>query len=114
MQRTNWHHGPEHRFEPGQVYMITAATLYKRHYFFDFLRLKCLQETTLAFLRKSGWKLRSWSFFSNHYHLVAEALHKSLCLSRLVQGIHSKSAIGSIVLTREVGGLSGMSTGTVV
>ena len=93
MQCTNWHHGPEHRFEEGQIYMITAATLYKKHYFFDGMRLRSLQETTFEFVRESGWKIRSWSFFSNHYHLIAEAPLGSLCLSRLVQGIHSKSAI---------------------
>jgi len=72
--------------------MITGATLYKQHFFVDPLRLDVLQRTVFDFAAEGGWRLRCWSFFSNHYHLIGEALVESLSLSRLVQGIHSKSA----------------------
>jgi putative transposase len=92
MQSTRWHHGPEHRFERGRVYMITGATLYKQHFFYNSLRLRSLQQIAFDFAHKGRWCLRSWSFFSNHYHLIAKPLSGSLTLSRFVQGIHSKSA----------------------
>jgi putative transposase len=93
VERTVWHHGPEHRFQPGQVYMVTGATLYKKHFFRRTDQLRLLQQVAFGFAEGAGWKLHSWSFFSNHYHLVAHGLPNSLTLSRFVQGFHSKSAI---------------------
>jgi len=92
MERTNWHHGPEHRFQPGQIFIVTGATLYKRDVFYDAVRLNCLQQTAFDFTKQGGWRLISWSFFSNHYHMIAKSHSDSLTLSRLVQGFHSKSA----------------------
>jgi putative transposase len=91
--RTVWHHAPEHRFIPGGCYMITASTLYGRHLFPDSDRLRKLQQFVFDALREGGWTAIAWAVMSSHYHLIALAPSRGWTLQRLVQTLHSKSAI---------------------
>ncbi len=91
--RTVWHHAPEHRFIPGNCYMITAATLYGRHLFPDSCRLAKLQELLFECLDAGGWLAIAWAVMSNHYHLIAQSPQRGWKLDELIQRLHSKSAI---------------------
>jgi len=86
---SDWHHSPVHRFVPGQAYMVTGATLYKRHYFTSAEQLQLLQDTLFAILKKGGWDLNAWAIFSNHYHFVAQAAINAAKLKLVIQQLHS-------------------------
>ena len=68
-----WHHRPEHIFVPGVMYMITASTLHKAHYFRQDERLPILQDALFQVLDIYHWRLQAWAVFSNHYHVIARS-----------------------------------------
>ncbi len=90
LERTTWHHAPEHRFLPGFTYMITGATLYKRHFYSTSQRLEMLQTSLLELIGQYGWVLIAWAVFSNHYHLIAQAMEHAWSTRRLTQRLHAK------------------------
>ncbi len=44
-QASGWHHAPRHEYRPGVPYLITGATLHKRHFFDTSRKLRHLEET---------------------------------------------------------------------
>ncbi|TAN38031.1 MAG: hypothetical protein EPN23_03520 [Verrucomicrobia bacterium] len=87
-----WHHRPAHLFLPNQLYRVTAGTHHKEHFFRSDDRLRLLQETFFACIRRSGWELQSWAIFSNHYHFIAQAPVQAETLKPMLQRLHSLTA----------------------
>jgi len=99
---TQWHHSPFHNFIPGEIYIVTAGTLYKKHYFHDDARLQFLQDKLLTILDDNKWATHAWSVFPNHYHVIARAPQEGTPLDALIKELHSITA-------REVNRLDGVS-----
>ncbi len=87
-----WHHSPLHVFVPGMIYMVTASTLHKEHFFHGDNRLSLLQEAIFDTLKSHGWELQAWSVFSNHYHFIAKAPEGETTLRIIIQQLHSRTA----------------------
>jgi len=87
---SSWHHSPPHHFEPGRVYMVTAGTYRKAHYFKAPERREYLQETVLDTLQENGWNAQAWAVLSNHYHFVAEASQEAKPLGPMLRDLHSQ------------------------
>jgi putative transposase len=90
---TSWHHAPVHIFTPGSVYMVTAGTIYKQHFFHGYSRLALLQESLLGILDQYSWKVHAWAVFPNHYHWIACAPETGPSLAELIKELHSVTAI---------------------
>jgi len=96
-----WHHAPVHLFVPGRVYMVTAGTLHKEHYFRGRARLELLVAALHTAISAYGWELRSWVIFSNHYHFIARSPEENNRLGLLIKRLHSDTA-------REINRLDGL------
>ncbi len=105
-QRNHSHHTPFHLFIPGTMYIVTASTLYKQHFFHDAIRLQMLNDTLLQTTATYGWQIQAWAVFSNHYHFIARSPEDPTTLKRLIQRLHSQTArelnIRDAVLNRQV------------
>ncbi len=66
----DWPHAPVHRFDSRGIYMVTAATLYKQHFFATDQSLDLLQHELLSLSRQYEWHLLAWAVFPNHYHFI--------------------------------------------
>jgi len=98
----DWPHAPPHKlFEPG-TYMVTGATLYKKHFFDTPGKLGLLQDCLLQTLQEFGWRIQAWSVMVNHYHIIAHCEDDPDTLRKALSKTHSVSA-------REVNKLDGVS-----
>jgi putative transposase len=88
-----WHHSPVHIFVPGEIYIVTGATLDKAYFFQGPERLEFLQEILLLTLEKFEWIVHAWAVFANHYHFVAKASEIKDSLHLLIQEFHSATAL---------------------
>ncbi|MCP4632387.1 MAG: hypothetical protein GY855_05635 [candidate division Zixibacteria bacterium] len=89
-----WHHSPTHVFLPGNMYIITAGTHKKEHFFKGSERLSFLEHTLLETTDKYSWEIQAWTVFSNHYHFIAKSpVDGALTLKRMIQKLHSITAI---------------------
>ena len=93
MKETDWHHAPLHRFVPGAVHMITAATLDKRHLFRTGEALSLFQHRLLEGITQAGWDVHAWACLSNHYHLIGRAPENG-DLSGTLRRIHTRIGHG--------------------
>jgi putative transposase len=66
----DWPHAPIHRLDSAGIFIVTAATLYKSHFFQGSEKLSLLEGTLLSLAKQYEWQLEAWSVFSNHYHFV--------------------------------------------
>ena len=87
-----WKHAPLHLFVPNTIYMVTAATLHKRHIFTTPEKLGLLQGTLFEVAESCGWELEAWAVFGNHYHVIARSPREGMSLKTVIQRLHSKSA----------------------
>ena len=87
-----WHHRPTHRFLPEMIYIVTAGTLHKAHYFKGDKRLTLLQSILLNTLDKHGWIIQAWAIFANHYHFIAISPPAGASLKALIRELHSVSS----------------------
>lgn len=74
------------------IYMVTAGTLNKEHFFRGDDRLELLQNALLEILDKYGWIVQAWAVFVNHYHFVAKSPKTESSLSGLIKELHSITA----------------------
>ena len=88
-----WPHAPLHRMDGRGIYMVTAATLYKRPLFNTPEALDLLEELLLGMSKRSGWALEAWALFANHYHFIARNEADTVPLSRWIRELHSRSAV---------------------
>ena len=88
-----WPHAPTHRMTETGVYMITAGTYRKQHFFQDRPRLRMLHDALLSIADKHAWRLEAWSVFSNHYHFIAHAPADAATLTVFLRELHSRTAV---------------------
>ena len=87
-----WHHRPVYVFEPDLLYMVTAGTVHKQHFYRSSDRLELLQTALQDILAEFQWELQTWAVFSNHYHFIARAPADPFWLKRAIQKLHSNTA----------------------
>ncbi len=66
------------------MYIITAGTLNKEHFFKEKEKLSILQRNLFDVSMDFGWQLQSWAIFSNHYHIIAKSPMDSNNLKKLM------------------------------
>ena len=84
-----WHHAPIHRLTDAGVYCVTAATYQKALIFHTRKRLDLLHDTFFEFAEKFAWLPQAWSFFPNHYHVIATSPERPQTLSQFLNELHS-------------------------
>ncbi len=88
----DWPHAPVHRFDSRGIYMVTAATLYKKHFFATGQSLDLLQHELLSLSRQYEWHLLAWAVFPNHYHFIARSENEMTRLSEFLSHLHSNTS----------------------
>ena len=68
-----WPHAPPHYLGASGIYMVTAGTYRKAHYFRSRKRLRILTNRLIELSGANGWGIQAWAVFSNHYHFVASS-----------------------------------------
>ena len=86
-------HAPPHLFRPNSHYIVTAGTLGKRPFFNTGEKRTLLLNTLISEGEDHNWRLEAWAILPNHYHFVAQSPQDSTTLSKLIQAVHSKTAI---------------------
>jgi putative transposase len=88
---SNWPHSPPHWLLGRGVYMITAATLNKVHYFANDYCRSFLHNALLSTANEKKWALQAWAVLSNHYHFIAQIDDVS-SLPIAISKLHSSTA----------------------
>jgi len=88
----DWPHAPVHRIDSRGVYMVTAATLYKKLLFKDATRLDLLERELLSLAKRYEWQLHAWAVFANHYHFVGRCEQEETRLGEFLNHLHSSTA----------------------
>ena len=88
----DWPHAPVHRLADATVYIVTAATLHKRHLFHTASQRDLLERLILSFAKQHGWQLEAWCVLANHYHFVARGNPASTNLGQFIHQLHGVSA----------------------
>jgi putative transposase len=91
-QTKDWPHAPIHRLGSHGVFMVTGATLYKKHLFKGEERLNLLEGDLLSLSKQYGWQLEAWSAFSNHYHFIGRGAEETQNLGLFLNHLHSETA----------------------
>ena len=89
----DWPHSPVHQLTEAGAYIVTAGTYLKTPIFQGSQKLEYLCDTLLTLADKYRWNLQAWAVFPNHYHFVALSSEEAVSLARLVQHLHSVTAI---------------------
>ncbi len=84
-------HAPVHFFVDEASYFITSAIYQRRHLLTPDLKSQLLTILQQEF-QKYRWQLHHWVILNNHYHILGVS-DQGADLSRLMQSIHSKSAV---------------------
>lgn len=88
----DWPRAPLHRLNGKGAYIVTAGTLYKRHYFRGTAALDYLETELLKKAKEYDWQIEAWAVFSNHYHFVGQALETAESLRPMLTHLHSDTA----------------------
>ena len=88
----DWPHAPVHRLGTDGVYIVTAGTHYKQHFFAGAEKLTLLEARLLTLAKQSQWQLEAWAVFPNHYHFVARSLPDATDLGQLIKHLHADTA----------------------
>ncbi len=99
---STWHHAPLHVLMERGVYMVTAGTYQKEHFFAGEQRLQILHDQLHAILAEHGWELQAWAVMANHYHFIATSPEDAGTLKRALSKLHTLTA-------RQVNRLDGVS-----
>ncbi|MDP9193227.1 MAG: hypothetical protein M3P06_16135 [Acidobacteriota bacterium] len=87
----DWPHAPIHRFTTEGIFFATGSTYLKRHHYRDRQSLDAFADMFFGLARDHAISLQAWTFFSNHYHLVAQCAGEALRL--MLSELHSRQAI---------------------
>lgn len=87
-----WPHAPSRLVTQPGVYMYTASTLHKEHFFRDPGALEYLHDLVLEVAEAQGWHLEAWAIFSNHYHFVGKSPDIEGACETLAKSVHKTSA----------------------
>ena len=88
----DWPHAPVHRLADAAVYIVTAGTLYKRHFFHAAAQRDLLERLLLSLAKQHGWQLEAWCVLANHYHFVARGNPASQNLGQFLHRLHGASS----------------------
>ena len=88
----DWPHAPVHRVSEHGTYIVTAATLDKRHLFLGDEQLDLLEGKLLELAKEHGWDLEAWAVFPNHYHFVGHSRERSSPLKTFQSHLHTATA----------------------
>jgi len=88
----DWPHAPVHRVDEPGIYMVTAGTYQKIHFFNTPERLEMLMSRLFECVNEFGWQLRAWAIMINHYHFIARSPDDPGTLRRLTGKLHMASA----------------------
>ena len=88
----DWPHAPVHRLSGNSVYIVTAGTLNKQHFFDLPAQRDLLERLLLSQAKAHGWDLEAWAVLANHYHFVARGNPNSAHLREFIRTLHSLSA----------------------
>ncbi|HZE72805.1 MAG TPA: hypothetical protein VE135_25110 [Pyrinomonadaceae bacterium] len=88
----DWPHAPVHRINSDGIFIVTAATYYKRHLFAGVENLTFLEQEILALAKSYQWQLEAWSVFSNHYHFVGRSNTGLNNLGLFLKHLHGETA----------------------
>jgi len=72
--------------------MFTAGTLHKAHIFRTKQEPDDLVQLFLRHIAGASWEVDAWSFFSNHYHLIARCPLDGKTVSSFFRDFHSESS----------------------
>lgn len=86
-------HNPPHYFVSNAMYIVTGAILYKQHLLNEVRRKEFFLKTLFEKADLFRWNLEAWSVLNNHYHFVGQAPEDSTTLVKLLQQVHSITAI---------------------
>jgi putative transposase len=86
-------HNPPHYFVQNAMYMVTGSILHKEHLLSDNPRKEFVLQTLLERSNFLRWSLQAWAILNNHYHFIAQAPEDASSLGKLIQQIHSITAI---------------------
>ncbi len=91
----DWPHAPIHRLDGSGIFMVTSATLYKKHLFNSPVKLSLLESHLLKLAKDYAWQLEAWAVFPNHYHVVVRSQPETQpdSLPKLLKHLHNKTAI---------------------
>jgi putative transposase len=91
--RIPWPHAPVHRLGERGVFIVTAGTFNKQHFFSDGPNLRMLHHALLKLAHDYEWRLEAWAVFPNHYHFIAVSPSDAQTLAALLSELHSRTAI---------------------
>jgi putative transposase len=88
----DWPHAPVHRLDESGVYMVTASTYQKNHFFNAPDRMEILMSRLFECITEFGWQLHAWAILINHYHFIARSPDDLETLKRLLGKLHMTTA----------------------
>jgi putative transposase len=86
-------HAPPHYFVPSAMYMVTGAILHKQNLMRDNRCKKFFLRTLFEKADSFRWHLQAWAVLHNHYHFISQSPENSTTLAKLIQQVHSITAI---------------------
>jgi putative transposase len=87
-----WPHAPVHRIDGAGVYIVTAGTYQKEHFFSRGPRLRMLHAALLTIAEHHGIRLEAWAVFPNHYHFISISDQKAGSIRSFIREFHSRTA----------------------
>ena len=91
-RQIDWPHAPVHRIDSRGVYMVTAATLRKEHFFTSSQKLDLLEGKPLSLAKQYDWHLQAWAVFPNHYHFIARSQNEVPRLKEFLSHLHTSTS----------------------
>ena len=98
-----WPHAPVHYAKDCGIYMVTAGTYGKTHYFSEHERLGLLCNTLHKVCDEFAWQLQAWAVLSNHYHFIAINTDQSGPLKKLISKFHMTTAKATNTVDKTLG-----------
>jgi putative transposase len=89
----HWPHAPSHRIDHPGAFIVTGATLHKKHLFDTPAKLTLLETSLLSALEQFAWQVQAWAVFPNHYHFVALSSVAESNVMATVKKLHASTAI---------------------
>ena len=75
------------------MYMVTGAILHSEHLLRGNKQKELILKTLFERTELLGWNLEAWAILHNHYHFIAKAPENAITLKKLIQQLHSITAI---------------------
>lgn len=86
-------HAPPHYFVPNAMYMVTGSIVHKQPILQNDKHKEFFLQTLFEKATLFSWELEAWAVLHNHYHFIAQAPDNSTTLRKLLQQVHSITAI---------------------